>query len=130
MINTGLLDIKPFDPFPFSFLIGIINVEALIISTFVLVSQNRQREEADRRADLDLQMSLLNQYELTRALRMLDSIQDELEIENDDDEELRALEEDVSPEDVLIEMDLVQRRAKEIRERSKLSSRVSKIHGR
>jgi len=110
LFNLGIFGIKAFDPYPFGLLVGILTVEVLFLSTFILISQNRQQKEADQRADLDLQMSLLNQYELTRALRMLDAIQDKLGIPNDDDIELRELEEDVSPEDVLIEMDLVRRR--------------------
>lgn len=111
LLNSGIFGIKPFDPYPFGLLVGVLTVEVLFLSTFILISQNRQQKEADQRADLDLQMSLLNQYELTRALRMLDAIQDKLGIPNDDDIELRELEEDVSPEDVLLEMDLVRRRA-------------------
>jgi uncharacterized membrane protein len=110
LFNLGIFGIRAFDPYPFGLLVGILTVEVLFLSTFILISQNRQQKEADQRADLDLQMSLLNQYELTRALRMLDAIQDKLGIPNDDDIELRELEEDVSPEDVLIEMDLVRRR--------------------
>lgn len=110
LLNSGIFGIKPFDSYPFGLLVGILTVEVLFLSTFILISQNRQQKEADQRADLDLQMSLLNQYELTRALRMLDAIQDKLGIPNDDDIELRELEEDVSAEDVLIEMDLVRRR--------------------
>lgn len=110
LINSGIFGIKPFDPYPYGLLVGILTVEVLFLSTFILISQNRQQKEADQRADLDLQMSLLNQYELTRALRMLDAIQDKLGIPNDNDIELRELEEDVSAEDVLIEMDLVRLR--------------------
>ncbi len=111
LLNRGLLGLPPFDPYPFPLLVGILTVEVLFLSTFILITQNNLREEAEKSADLDLQMSLLNQYELTRALKMLDSIQDHLGIPNDDDIELQKIEEGVSPEDVLIEMDLVRRRA-------------------
>jgi len=57
-------------------------------------------------------MSLLNQYELSHALKMLDEIQDKLGIENDDDIELKKMEQHISPTDVLIEMNLVRKRAK------------------
>ena len=112
LINTGLFGIKPFDPYPFSLLVGVITIEVLFISTFILISQNRAKEEADQRADLDLQMSLLNQYELSHALKMLDEIQDKLGIENDDDMELKKMQQHISPTDVLIEMNLVRKRAK------------------
>ncbi len=112
LVNSGLFRIKPFDPYPFPLLIGIVTIEVLFITTFILISQNREKEAANQRADLDLQMSLLNQYELTHALKMMDAIQDHLGIPNEDDIELRKMEERISPTDVLIEMELVQKRAK------------------
>jgi hypothetical protein len=68
--------------------------------------------EADRRADLDLQMDLLTEYELTRALKMLDAIQDKMGIENDTDQELHDLEMQVHPEDVLEEIGRIQHKRK------------------
>jgi uncharacterized membrane protein len=107
VINLGLFGFKPFDPFPFGLLTMIVSLEAIFLATFVLISQNRLSAEADRRADLDLQMDLLAEHELTRALRMLDAIQDKLGIENDSDEELNDLEKNVQPQDVIKEIDRV-----------------------
>jgi len=112
LVNSGVLGIKPFDPYPFPLLIGIITIEVLFITTFILISQNREKGLADQRADLDLQMSLLNQHELSQALKMLDAVQDKLGIPNDEDFELRKMEERISPKDVLLEMELVQRKAR------------------
>jgi uncharacterized membrane protein len=78
--NTGRLGVRPFDPFPYGLLTMIVSLEAIFLSTFVLISQNRMSEEAERRSDLDLQMDLLTEHELTRALLMLDTIQDKLGI--------------------------------------------------
>jgi uncharacterized membrane protein len=114
-INLGLVGIRPFDPFPFGLLTMVVSLEAIFLATFVLISQNRLSVEADRRADLDLQIGLLTEHELTRALKMLDAIQDKLEIENNSDKELLDLEQDVHPEDVLEEMDLAQRRLKRLK---------------
>lgn len=107
VINLGLFGIEPFDPFPFGLLTMIVSLEAIFLSAFVLISQNRLSAETDRRADLDLQMNLLAEHELTRALQMLDAIQDKLGIENDSDEELNDLEKDVHPQDVIKEIDRV-----------------------
>jgi uncharacterized membrane protein len=90
----------------------IVSLEAIFLATFVLISQNRISAEADRRADLDLQMDLLTEHELTRVLKMLDSIQDKLGIENDADLELLDLEQNVHPEDVLEELERVKRKDK------------------
>ena len=113
LINLGYFGIKPFDPYPFGLLTMIVSLEAIFLSTFVLISQNRLSAEADRRADLDLQIGLLAEHELTRVLKMLDQIQDKMGIENDYDKELQDLEKNVHPEDVLEEIDRVQQRLNE-----------------
>jgi len=110
LLNLGFFGIEPFDPYPFGLLTMIVSLEAIFLSTFVLISQNRLSAEADRRADLDLQIGLLAEHELTRVLKMLDQIQDKMGIENDSDKELRDLEKNVHPEDVLAEIDRVQAR--------------------
>jgi len=89
----------------------IVSLEAIFLSTFVLISQNRLSAEAERRADLDLHIGLLTEHELTRALHMLDAIQDKLGIENDADSELADLEMETKPEDVLAEIERLQQRA-------------------
>jgi uncharacterized membrane protein len=109
-INLGFFGFKPFDPFPFGLLTMIVSLEAIFLATFVLISQNRLSAEADRRADLDLQIGLLTEHELTRVLKMLDEIQDKLGIENDADQELLDLEKNVHPQDVMKEMDRIQQR--------------------
>ncbi len=109
VLNLGLFGFEPFDPFPFGLLTMIVSLEAIFLSAFVLISQNRLSAETDRRADLDLQMNLLTEHELTRALQMLDAIQDKLGIENDSDPELNDLEKNVHPKDVLKEIERVQK---------------------
>ncbi len=106
-INLGIPGIPIFDPFPFGLLTMIVSLEAIFLATFVLISQNRISAEADRRADLDLQIGLLAEHELTHALKMLDAIQTKLGIDSQIDTELHDLEEDVHPEDVLQEIDRV-----------------------
>jgi uncharacterized membrane protein len=112
VVNLGFLGIKPFDPYPFGLLTMVVSLEAIFLATFVLITQNRLSAEADRREDLDLQMDLLTEHELTRVLKMLDAIQDKLGIENDTDHELLDLEQNVHPEDVLEEIERVQRKMK------------------
>jgi uncharacterized membrane protein len=118
LLNLGFFGIKPFDPFPFGLLTMVVSLEAIFLATFVLISQNRLSAEADRRADLDLQIGLLTEYELTRVLKMLDAIQDKMGIENDTDQELLELEKDVHPEDVLKEMDRIQRYLNQLNEKA------------
>jgi uncharacterized membrane protein len=60
-----------FDPFPFSLLTMIVSLDAILLSALLLMSQNRQMHDADRRAHLDLQVNLLAEQELTAILRVL-----------------------------------------------------------
>jgi uncharacterized membrane protein len=117
-LNLGLPAITPFDPFPFGLLTMIVSLEAIFLATFVLISQNRLSTESERRADLDLQIGLLTEHELTRVLNMLDAIQVKLGIENDTDKELHDLEQDVHPEDVLAEMDRAHRQGQQLKKPS------------
>ena len=111
VLNTGRLGIAPFDPYPYGLLTMIVSLEAIFLSTFVLISQNRLSDEAEHRASLDLQIGLLTERELTRVLKMLDAIQHKMGITSDTDGELADLEMETRPEDVLAEIDRIQRRA-------------------
>jgi len=77
------------------------SVEAIFLSTFVLISQNRMQEQADKRADLDLQISLLAEHEITRLITLVKAVAEKLEIEASKNPELHELQRDVSPETVL-----------------------------
>ena len=110
LFNTGWLGAKVFDPFPYGLLTMIVSLEAIFLSTFVLISQNRLSEEADRRADLDLHVGLLTEVELTRVIKMLHAIQDKLGIECADLLEVADLELATNPEDVLAEIERLKQR--------------------
>ena len=108
VINTGRIGLQIFDPYPYGLLTMIVSLEAIFLSTFVLISQNRLSEEADRRADLDLHIGLLSETEMTYALKMLRSIQKKLEIDTDDPA-INDLLMTTNPEDVLAEIAKLQR---------------------
>jgi uncharacterized membrane protein len=100
-VNLGLVPVLPrFDP-TFVVLAMVASVEAIFLSTFVLIAQNRMTAEADKRADLNLQISLLAEHEVTRVIGLLDAITRKLGIETGLDPEIEELEEDVAPEAVL-----------------------------
>ncbi len=60
-----------FDPFPFEFLNFLVGAEAILLSTFVLMAQNRQNREAERWIHIQLQIGLLAEQENTKMLQML-----------------------------------------------------------
>jgi uncharacterized membrane protein len=105
ILNQGWFNFPTFDPFPYGLLTMIVSLEAIFLSTFVLISQNRMSKQDQQRAELDLQINLLTEQELTRVLKMLDEIQDHLGIENDSDHELRELQKETKPEDVMREIE-------------------------
>jgi uncharacterized membrane protein len=108
LLNTGRFGVRVFDPFPYGLLTMVVSLEAIFLSTFVLISQNRLGEETERRADLDLHIGLLTEHELTRVLQMLDAIQDKLGIVDHENSELADLEMETKPEDVLAEIHRLQ----------------------
>jgi uncharacterized membrane protein len=66
--------VPAFDPFPFQLLTMTVSLEAIFLSLFVLASQNRMTHEADKRANLDLQINLLAEREMTAVLQLLQDI--------------------------------------------------------
>lgn len=100
VINLGWLPVPRFDP-SFVILAMIASVEAIFLSTFVLISQNRMSALADKRAELDLQISLLSEHEVTRLLTLVTAIADHLGIDAARDPELAELARDIAPETVL-----------------------------
>ncbi len=57
------------------------SVEAIFLPTFVLISQNRMAAEADKRAELDLQVGLLAEHEITRLITLVTAIGKKMDIE-------------------------------------------------
>jgi uncharacterized membrane protein len=123
ILNTGKIGVHPFDPFPYGLLTMVVSLEAIFLSTFVLISQNRLSEETEYRANLNLQIALLTEHEVTRVLQMLDAIQDKMGIDNDEDSELADLEMETKPEDVLTEIERLQQLALK---RKKLKKRAQR----
>ena len=100
-VNLGFVPgVRPFDP-TFVILATIASVEAIFISTFIMISQNRAAAAAERRADLHLQTSLLAEHEVTKLIRLTTKIAQQLGIEEARDPELQELQRNVAPEAVL-----------------------------
>ena len=88
-LNTGILR---FDPYPFALLCMLVSLEGVLLSTFVLIKQNRMSQRADHRNHLDLQVNLLAEKEITKVLQLQRLICRKLEIrEGDTDKEVVEL---------------------------------------
>ena len=103
VINAGWTPVHRFDP-GFELLTMIVSLEAIFLTTFVLVAQNREAEVDSERNELDLQIDLLAEYELTRVLTLVDAIADHLGLKVAEDPELDELKRDVAPEAVVKEL--------------------------
>jgi uncharacterized membrane protein len=108
-LNLGLIHIpriSEFDPFPFSLLTMAVSLEAIFLSTFVLISQNRLACASEKRAELDLQVNLLAEQKATKVLEMLDQITQQLDQAGSrfnfkPDPEVAALKVSPEPQEVL-----------------------------
>jgi uncharacterized membrane protein len=103
--------IPAWDP-SFVVLAMIASVEAIFLSTFVLISQNRMAATAEKRADLDLQISLLAEHEVTKLATLAAAIAAHMGVRTEADEELGEITRDVAPEAVLDEIEQEKPRAK------------------
>ena len=111
--NLGWVPGVPrWDP-SFVVLAMIASVEAIFLSTFVLISQNRMAAAADKRADLDLQVSLLAEHEVTRLVTLVSGIADKLGVRAVAEAELDEIRQDVAPEAVLDEIEAAEPRTEQ-----------------
>jgi uncharacterized membrane protein len=110
-VNLGVIPgIEPFDP-TFVVLAMEASVEAIFLSTFVLISQNRMMSSAARQSELDLQINLLAEHELTRLVSLVDAIAKKMGVEAVREGELQEIKQDVSPEAVLDGLDMGEQRS-------------------
>ena len=102
--NLGLLNLKPFDA-DFIKLATFAGVEAIFLSTFILIGQKRINVLTDKWAELDLQISLLTEHEVTRIMSLVTAIAKKMEIREAHDQEIVELSKDIHPEKVLDTME-------------------------
>jgi uncharacterized membrane protein len=99
-INLGWVPgVRRFDPYPFMLLSTVVSLEAIFLSTFVLVKQNRMSRREDLRAHLDLQINLLAEQEMTFVLQMLQKISKKMGVQPSS-EEVQELAKETSVEAV------------------------------
>jgi uncharacterized membrane protein len=95
--NT-LPGVHHFDPYPFTFLTLVVSLEAIFLSSFILISQNYEMRVSERRNQLDLQINLLAEQENTKILQLLERVAKQVGATCDDDPEIRALEQATRPD--------------------------------
>jgi uncharacterized membrane protein len=100
LINLGLTPLPRYDP-SFVILAMMASVEAIFLSTFVLISQNRMAAVSDKRAELDLQISLLSEHEITQMLELMIKIAEQIGVQHATEPKYEELIQSVDPEAVL-----------------------------
>jgi uncharacterized membrane protein len=86
-VNSGYIPfVHVFDPFPFGLLTMAVSLEAIMLSIFVLVSQNRTAKIDTIREEVHLQINLRAEEEITKILQMLHDVQHKLGIDKKDPE--------------------------------------------
>ena len=109
IINLGWIPGIPRFDRSFVILAMAASVEAIFLSTFVLITQNRMAALADKRANLDLQISLLAEHEVTRLITLVTAMAEQMGLDVAQDPELAELAQDVAPEEVMEHMEAHER---------------------
>jgi len=74
ILFNSVLPFQHFDPFPFTFLTLVVSLEAIFLSTFILISQNHETRLTERRNHLDLQINMMAEQENTKLLELVEAI--------------------------------------------------------
>jgi len=104
--NTGALGVTPVDPYPFGLMTTIVSLEAIFLSIFVLMAQQRESAIQELREELGLQVNLRVEQEVTKTLQLVAGLYTRLGHRVSDDPELHHM---LQPLDVrAIERDLLE----------------------
>jgi uncharacterized membrane protein len=96
------LGIKSFDPAPFSWLQGIVGLSALLMTTVILITQNRYGKLDDLRMHLNLQVNLLIERKVTKLVDLVEELRRDMpQVENRHDPQAEAMKEPVNPHEVV-----------------------------
>jgi uncharacterized membrane protein len=99
--NLGWISgVRPWDP-TFVVLAMVASVEAIFLSTFILITQNRMALAAERRAELDVQITLLAEAEITKLVELVSEIAERMNVPGAEEEDIEEMKEHVAPEAVL-----------------------------
>lgn len=84
---------KPFDPFPFPVLQIMVSLFAIILSVSVLINQNRQRKIDEVKSQVEFEVNVRAENEITKLLTMVHEIHQKLGLDSNDDIELEKMKE-------------------------------------
>lgn len=96
--NIHIFGNAPFDPYPFPLLATLLALEAVFLTSFVLIRQNTMDRRSERRNHLDLQINLLAEKEATSILKVVREIAEHLKVDIAPDPEREELAKDTPVE--------------------------------
>lgn len=94
-----------FDPAPFFWLQGLVGLSALLLTTLVLIGQNRDRHLAERHAQMDTQVTLLVEQKVTKLIELIEELRRDLPIRDREDPQIEAMKQSVDPRALAAELD-------------------------
>lgn len=101
LINSGMVkSIEVFDPFPFMLLTTIVSLEAIVLAIFVLISQNRTSKVDELREEINLQIELISEKEVTKIMKILVMLSEKNGIDLSNDPELKRLLRPISESEI------------------------------
>ena len=104
--NTGFISgVEIFDPFPFVLLTMVVSLEAIFLSVFVLISQNRESRISDLREEIDLQVNMIAEQEITKIIHLISYLMKHLNVPYEKDPELRRMMEPLDTEEIRAELE-------------------------
>lgn len=98
------------DPFPFGLLTLVVSLEAIFLTSFVMISQNRQALQADKRAKIDLQVNMIAEQEVTKLMSLVADIHEKLGLGDESDGELDEMRKPTYVGDVADAVDAAQQK--------------------
>lgn len=101
LLNINVFpSIKPFDPFPFILLTMAVSLEAIFLSIFVLISQNRESRISDLREEIDIQINMIAEQEITKVINLLSYLMKYLNVPFEEDPELERMMRPLNTEEI------------------------------
>jgi uncharacterized membrane protein len=98
LLTPKLLGWQRIDPPPFFWLQGMVALSALLMTTLVLITANRQTRNAEERSHLDLQVNLLAEHKVAKLIALVEELRRDLPMVRDRiDREADAMQEAVDP---------------------------------
>jgi uncharacterized membrane protein len=102
LVLPGLTGWRQIDPPPFFWLQGAVTLSALLMTTLVLITENRQTKNAEERSHLDLQVNLLAEHKIAKLIALVEELRRDLPMVRDRiDSEADAMQAGVDPQAML-----------------------------